>query len=189
MVHPALGVEQGQTVVAELRGGCGGLLDGGQDAAERPLPEDGGEQFGNLAAGFARTGAAVQGRQEAEHQVGGKVLRWGGGRPRPWMCLRIALEFRLDAISAAVKVGDTVSDIEEGLKAGMWTIGISRTGNEVGLDEVELAALSEPERTSLVRGACETLRRAGAHEVVESVAALEAAIESIDRRLAAGERP
>jgi phosphonoacetaldehyde hydrolase len=113
----------------------------------------------------------------------------GGGRPRPWMCLRIALEFRLDSMSTAVKVGDTVSDIEEGLNAGMWTIGVSRTGNEAGLGEAEFAALTESERAALLERACETLRQAGAHEVVESVAALEAAIAGIDRRLAAGERP
>src|SRR5579871_19207 len=42
-----------------------------------------------------------------------------GGRPHPWMCLRIALECRLSATAAAVKVGDTPSDIEEGVNAGM----------------------------------------------------------------------
>src|SRR5262249_12501695 len=52
----------------------------------------------------------------------------GRGRPYPWMCLRIALEFRLEATAAAVKVGDTASDIEEGLNAGMWTVGVSATG-------------------------------------------------------------
>ncbi len=45
----------------------------------------------------------------------------GGGRPKPWMCMRIALEFGLSAAAAAVKIGDTTSDIEEGLNAGMWT--------------------------------------------------------------------
>jgi len=113
----------------------------------------------------------------------------GGGRPRPWMCLRIALEFRLGSTAAVVKVGDTVSDIEEGLNAGMWTVGVSRTGNEVGLSAEEFASLTEAERISRTEHACAMLRTAGAHEVVESVALLEPAIERLDRRLAAGERP
>src|SRR5262249_38979104 len=57
----------------------------------------------------------------------------GGGRPLPWMCLRIALDFRLSSTAAAIKVGDTVSDIQEGLNAGMWTAGVAATGNQVGL--------------------------------------------------------
>src|SRR5262245_12039739 len=48
-----------------------------------------------------------------------------GGRPYPWMCLEIALRFRLSSTAAAVKVGDTASDIFEGLNAGMWTVGVS----------------------------------------------------------------
>src|SRR5262249_6312451 len=54
----------------------------------------------------------------------------GGGRPQPWMCLTIALHFELSCVAASVKVGDTVSDIQEGLNAGMWTVGVSDTGNE-----------------------------------------------------------
>src|SRR5262249_35113594 len=44
----------------------------------------------------------------------------GGGRPRPWMCLQIALSFQVGATAAVVKVGDTVSDVEEARNAGMW---------------------------------------------------------------------
>jgi phosphonoacetaldehyde hydrolase len=91
----------------------------------------------------------------------------GGGRPHPWMCLRIALEFRLEATAAAVKVGDTASDMEEGLNAGMWTVGVSATGND----------------------RAETLEAAGAHYVIESVSGLEPVLAQIEGRLAAGERP
>jgi len=42
-------------------------------------------------------------------------------------------------MAAMVKIGDTVADIEEGLNAGMWTIGLIMSGNELGLprDQVE----------------------------------------------------
>jgi len=113
----------------------------------------------------------------------------GGGRPHPWMCLRIALDFRLGAAAAAVKVGDTESDIAEGLNAGMWSVGVSATGNEVGMNAADWEALPEEERGRLMARAREKLRAAGAHYVVERVALLEPVLEEIDSRLAAGERP
>jgi phosphonoacetaldehyde hydrolase len=112
-----------------------------------------------------------------------------GGRPHPWMCLRMALEFRLSSVAAAVKVGDTISDIQEGRNAGMWSVGISATGNEIGLSAEDLVALSEGERSHHIAHACLRLKSAGAHYVIESVAHLEPVLEEIDARLAAGEHP
>jgi phosphonoacetaldehyde hydrolase len=113
----------------------------------------------------------------------------GGGRPHPWMCWQIALEFRLSSTAAAIKAGDTVSDIEEARNSGMWAVGVAATGNEVGLSEPDLAALPPEERARQVERACHRLRAAGAHFVIDSVAELEPVIEEIDRRLSAGERP
>jgi phosphonoacetaldehyde hydrolase len=112
-----------------------------------------------------------------------------GGRPLPWMCLKIALLFRLSGVAAAVKVGDTVSDIQEGLNAGMWTVGVAATGNEVGLSAADLAALSPDDRTRRSEAARETLRHAGAHYVVDSVRDLLPVLQAIDVRLASGKRP
>jgi phosphonoacetaldehyde hydrolase len=113
----------------------------------------------------------------------------GGGRPLPWMCWRIALEFRLSSTAAAVKLGDTISDIDEGRNAGMWTIGVAATGNEVGLNASELASLAPEDRQQRVERARRTLSLAGAHYVIDSVAELAPVIEEINQRLAAGERP
>jgi phosphonoacetaldehyde hydrolase len=113
----------------------------------------------------------------------------GGGRPHPWMCLRIAFDFRLSSTAAAVKVGDTPSDICEGRNAGMWTVGVTATGNEVGLSATELNALEPEEQMQRLDRARDNLLAAGAHYVIESAAGLEPVLEQIDRRLAAGERP
>jgi len=113
----------------------------------------------------------------------------GGGRPLPWMCLKIALLFRLSCTAAAVKVGDTESDIHEGLNAGMWTVGVTATGNEVGLSAAELAALPPDDQTLRSAVARETLRHAGAHYVIDSVRDLLPVLEAIELRLASGERP
>jgi phosphonoacetaldehyde hydrolase len=113
----------------------------------------------------------------------------GAGRPYPWMCLRIALELRIGATSAAVKIGDTVSDIQEGLNAGMWTVGVTATGNGTGLDAQELEALPAHERKLLLEKAGDAFTRAGAHYVVSRVAAIEPVLDDIELRLALGERP
>ncbi len=113
----------------------------------------------------------------------------GGGRPRPWMCFRIALELGLSAAAAAVKIGDTPSDIEEGLNAGMWAVGVALTGNEIGLSAKDFAALPADEREARVDQARAVLRSTGAHYVIDSVALCEPVLEEIDARLAAGERP
>ena len=112
-----------------------------------------------------------------------------GGRPHPWMCLQLAIEFRLSATSAAVKIGDTVSDIEEALNAGMWAIGVAATGNEIGLSAQDLAALAEDDRRGRIEAARGRLLAAGAHYAVDSAACCEAALDEIDGRLSAGDRP
>jgi phosphonoacetaldehyde hydrolase len=112
-----------------------------------------------------------------------------GGRPHPWMCLQLALHFRLSATRAAVKIGDTVSDIEEARNAGMWAIGVSATGNEVGLSAAQLAALLPDERRRRIEAARDRLIAAGAHYVVPRAAECDAVLHEIDSRLVAGDRP
>lgn len=113
----------------------------------------------------------------------------GGGRPKPWMCYLIALEFRLSSSSVCVKIGDTPADIAEGLNAGMWTIGVTATGNEIGLSEQDFAALGEDEKSRRLARAREKLLSAGAHFVVDSVAHCGDALNEIQRRLGRGGRP
>jgi len=111
------------------------------------------------------------------------------GRPAPWMVF-LAME-KLDVYppAAVVKIGDTVPDIDEGLHAGVWTVGVARTGNMLGLAESELAALPQTELKPRLAAARERLRAAGAHYVVDSFADCLRVIEEINRRLERGERP
>src|SRR5262249_39462847 len=111
------------------------------------------------------------------------------GRPAPWMLLRNLELLRRFPPAAAIKVGDTPVDIEEGLNAGAWSIGVAASSNEVGLSVAELAALPERDRQQRVAHAAHTLRRAGAHYVIDTVADLLPVVDEIDGRVAAGERP
>lgn len=110
-------------------------------------------------------------------------------RPLPAMCLVNAAQLSVDAVAACVKVDDTVPGIEEGLAAGMWTVGVAVSGNEVGLSLEEWKALDPVAQAKARARATDRLARAGAHMVIDSVADLLPCIAEIDRRLALGERP
>lgn len=111
------------------------------------------------------------------------------GRPAPWMCFRNAERLNIFPMAALVKVGDTPVDVTEGLNAGMWTIGLCRCGNEVGLSEAALQALPAAEQQRRIAAARERLMHAGAHYVVEDPADVLDVLPAIEARLAAGERP
>lgn len=73
-----------------------------------------------------------------DHVVAGDELP-AGGRPGPWMALANVLALGITDVRACVKVDDTVPGIQEGLSAGMWTVGLSLSGNEVGYSIEEYA--------------------------------------------------
>jgi phosphonoacetaldehyde hydrolase len=111
------------------------------------------------------------------------------GRPSPWMALKAAMQMNVYPPAACVKVGDTAPDILEGLNGGMWTIGVARTGNELGLTEREAAVLPASELEQRLDSAYDRLYDAGAHFVVDSIVDVPVAIDEIEERLADGERP
>jgi len=110
-------------------------------------------------------------------------------RPAPWMLIVNMLETGVYPSEAVVKVGDTVPDIEEGLNAGAWTVGVVDSGNGIGLHEHELAELTDAEFAERADRARLTLLRAGAHYTIPTVADLPPVIEEIEARLQRGERP
>lgn len=111
------------------------------------------------------------------------------GRPAPWMCLENAKQLGVWPMEACVKVDDTAPGIEAGLNAGMWTVAVVKTGNEIGLGERELEALPDEERQRLLTNGHRRMLSAGAHFAVDGIADLAAAIGAIEARLARGERP
>jgi phosphonoacetaldehyde hydrolase len=111
------------------------------------------------------------------------------GRPHPYMCLQNAINLQTYPMEAFVKVGDTLPDIEEGLNAGMWTVGLAKTGNELGLTEPEIAALDPETRSVRLARAYKRMHQAGAHFVVDGIAQVAPLLDRIAARLAAGERP
>lgn len=111
------------------------------------------------------------------------------GRPGPLMMYRTMADLGVHPPSAVVKVDDTVPGIQEGLAAGTWTVGITASGNEVGLSLDDWQALPPDEQRARADRAGEVLRRAGAHYLIDTVADLLPVIDQIEQRMAAGERP
>lgn len=111
------------------------------------------------------------------------------GRPHPYMCFKNALDLAVYPLEACVKVGDTLPDIYEGLNAGMWTIGVTVSGNEVGLSEQDVKALDEATLHEKKTAAEKKLRDGGAHYVIDSIANMMPVIDEINNRLANGEKP
>lgn len=111
------------------------------------------------------------------------------GRPYPHMSLRNLIELEVETVHASVKVDDTVPGIEEGLNAGMWTVGVAVTGNETGLSLADWEALSPLRQSQHRTGAYRRLLASGAHYVIDSIADLPRCLDAIEVRLAHGEKP
>jgi len=114
------------------------------------------------------------------------------GRPSPWMAIEAAV--RLDAwpMSRVVKIGDTLADVDEGRNAGMWTIGVTRCGNEVGLGAEELALLERnrpAEAAARIDAARLRLIRHGAHYAAPSLLDCLPILDEIEARIKRGDRP
>lgn len=111
------------------------------------------------------------------------------GRPAPYLLFEAAKRLDVYPMWSIVKVDDTPVGIEAGRNAGCWTVGITRTGNCVGLSAEEIQALPPAERQKRCEAAATQLKSAGAHDLLESVADLPDLIPTINQRLQRGELP
>jgi phosphonoacetaldehyde hydrolase len=111
------------------------------------------------------------------------------GRPSPWMVMRNMMETNVFPPEAVVKVDDTVVGVEEGLNAGTWAVGVSKTGTLVGLNEEEIEKTPPAELEAMIEAANDKHRRAGAHYVIEGISQLPQVVLEIEERLKRGEKP
>lgn len=111
------------------------------------------------------------------------------GRPAPWMCFQNAMRLGVYPMAALAKVGDTPVDIEEGVNAGMWTVGVTLTGSLLGQTVAEVERLTPAARAAAHARIGDQLLAAGAHLVIEGAWALPEAIDALEARLRRGETP
>lgn len=111
------------------------------------------------------------------------------GRPHPWMCFRNAMELGTYPMTAMVKVGDTILDVQEGINAGMWTVAVTTSGNEMGLTHEQVLHLDPADLHRRQRSVRCRMEAAGAHFVIKDIRDLPAVIEEINQLLAEGVHP
>jgi len=111
------------------------------------------------------------------------------GRPAPYMVLQNMINLQVYPPEAILKVDDTLPGIEEGLNANMWSIGLAKTGNEIGLTEAEIHQLDPQVYQSKLERAYTRMAQSGAHYVVDGIWDLDPLIDEINERLKRGERP
>ena len=111
------------------------------------------------------------------------------GRPYPYMCLQNVINLGVTCVQSCVKVDDTIPGVEEGLNAGMWTVGLAIAGNEVGLSLADWTALPAADQARLRDKAYDRMRRSGAHYTIDSIAELMPCMDDIQARIARGEKP
>ncbi|WP_020408530.1 phosphonoacetaldehyde hydrolase [Hahella ganghwensis] len=111
------------------------------------------------------------------------------GRPYPHMSLKNALEIGISDVRACIKIDDTIPGIEEGLAAGMWTVGVAVSGNETGKTQAEWSALNETEQNQVRARANRRFRHGGAHIIIDSIADLPHAVVQVEQWLAQGYGP
>jgi len=109
------------------------------------------------------------------------------GRPYPYMCLQNVIKLGVSTVQACVKIDDTIPGVEEGLNAGMWTIGLAVSGNEVGMMLDQWQALPAAAQQAKRERAFTRMRQCGAHYVVDSIADIMPCIEDIQARIRRGE--
>jgi len=111
------------------------------------------------------------------------------GRPYPYMIFRNIEALRLSAPWTVVKVGDTAADIQEGRRAGVWSVGIAIGSSQMGLSHAEFVSLPEADKTRIIRKTEEAFLDYGADFTIKSMKELPALIERINTLIGQGKRP
>ncbi|MBM7599679.1 phosphonoacetaldehyde hydrolase [Virgibacillus halotolerans] len=109
------------------------------------------------------------------------------GRPFPWMCYQNAMNLGVYPMKHIIKVGDTISDINEGVNAGCWTVGVIKGSSELGLKESEVNTLDPKIVTNKMDKVSKKFKEAGAHFVINSIGEVDQLIPKINARLIQGE--
>lgn len=107
------------------------------------------------------------------------------GRPAPLMTWKALVELDAWPAQACIKVDDSPVGITEGRLAGCWTVGLSASGNGVGLDKEDYDALAPEERREKVAEAERQLRAAGADFVIADISGLMPVVQEIALRISA----
>ena len=104
-----------------------------------------------------------------------------GGRPKPYMIYQNMCELDIASPRSVMKVGDTISDIKEGVNAGVWSVGVILGSNELALTEEEVAVMPAEELKTRMLDVRYRMYAAGADYVIDDITELPMLIESMEK--------
>lgn len=109
------------------------------------------------------------------------------GRPYPYMIWENMKQFGIIDPREVIKIGDTVTDIEEGKNADCWTAGVIMGSSELGLNRDEVKSLSAEELEAEKKRVRASYYQAGADYIIDDIDGFLSVVDDINRRLARNE--
>jgi len=101
------------------------------------------------------------------------------GRPAPWMNFHAAEQLNVFPMDSVIVVDDTPVGIAAGRSAGCITVGVSQTGNALGLSQPEVESFSTEDLNSRLAEIERDFIGQGAHYVLRSVSELPKLIRKL----------
>lgn len=101
------------------------------------------------------------------------------GRPYPYMIFKNLQTLKVSDVKNVVKVGDTISDIAEGIAAGVITVGVVEGSSIMALSEEQYNALSDSKKEEICTKVEKKFKDAGANYVIRNMSELPALIETL----------
>lgn len=106
------------------------------------------------------------------------------GRPKSFMIWANLTYFGIDNPRYALKVGDTVADIKEGLNANCCTAAVVMGSSELGLTEEEVKNTPRAELEAKKEKVRKVFYQAGEDYIINDMRELEGVIDRINQKLA-----
>jgi len=97
---------------------------------------------------------------------------FGIGRPSPDMIEANLKEMGITQKAAVIKIGDTISDIKEGLNAGVMSVGVIEGSSIMGFSEAEYESLTPTKKQREIKRVREAYEKAGAHATILNLSEL-----------------
>ncbi len=95
------------------------------------------------------------------------------GRPYPYMIFKNMEALKVSSVKNVVKVGDTVSDIKEGIAAGVTTVGVIEGSSIMGLSQEAYEVLTPEEQEKECQRVAQVYKETGADHIIRNIRELE----------------
>ncbi|HCF4840638.1 TPA: HAD family phosphatase, partial [Pseudomonas aeruginosa] len=112
---------------------------------------------------------------------------------RPWPapdgCWQALARLGIERLDGCVLVSAQPRQLQAGLNAGLWTIGLAASGPSCGLSPADWDALGHTERDRLRADTTLELYRLGVHSVIDHLGELQPCLHDLAVRRLKGEKP